>query len=173
MTKPVPKPSAPPLQPERESRFAYWFARIGRKLSQHLLLHMEANFGVNLAEHRILVTLANLDSTSIRDIAADAFLDKGQVTRAVADLTKRGLVIQVVDGRDRRLRVVTLTPAGQALVASTLPFLAARQRRLEQRLTAEERSVVWKALAVLSEEAESMLKAEARGTRRRRRAENQ
>jgi DNA-binding MarR family transcriptional regulator len=157
----------------RDQRFPYWFARISRALSQHLLLHVEANFGLNLAEFRILNTLADLDSTSIRDIAADASLDKAQVTRAVADLTSRGLVVQVVDGRDRRLRVVTLTPAGRALIESTLPFVTARQRRLEQRLTVAERRVLWKALTILCEEAEGILKTEVRvRQRRRRRAES-
>ncbi|MPZ58105.1 MAG: MarR family transcriptional regulator [Rhizobiales bacterium] len=160
-----------PQQP-RDRRFPYWFARISRALSQHLLLQVEAEFGLNLAEYRVLNTLADLDSTSIRDIAADASLDKAQVTRAVADLTTRGLVIQVVDGRDRRLRVVTLTTAGRTLIAATVPFVTARQQRLEQRLTAAERRVLWKALAALSDEAERMLKDAARVTDRRRRHTN-
>jgi hypothetical protein len=45
------------------------------------------------------------------------------------------------------------------------PFL--RQRRLEQRLTPAERRVLWKALTALSEEAEQLLDAEERTTKRR------
>ena len=36
--------------------------------------------------------------------------------------------------RDRRLRVVKLTPAGEALIAETLPFVTERQQQLEQNL---------------------------------------
>lgn len=165
---------APPPQHRRDRRFPYWFARISRALSQHLLLHVEASFGLNLAEYRILDALADLDQTSIRDIAAEASLDKGQTTRAVADLTARGLVMQMVDGRDRRLRVVKLTRAGRASIAATVPFVTARQRRLEHRLTASERRALWKALTALADEAELMLDAEARapGRRKRNRRDN-
>ena len=45
-------------QHRRDRRFPYWFARISRALSQHLLLHVQASFGLNLAEYRILDALA-------------------------------------------------------------------------------------------------------------------
>jgi DNA-binding MarR family transcriptional regulator len=50
----------------------------------------------------------------------------------------RGLVTQIVDQGDRRLRVVDMTAAGRAIVASTLPFMVERQERLEQCLSALE-----------------------------------
>jgi DNA-binding MarR family transcriptional regulator len=170
MSKPTASADRLPRQDQRRvGRFPYWFARISRALSQHLLLHVTAELDVNLAEYRILDTLSDLDSVSIRDIAADSSLDKAQVTRAVADLTKRGLVVQMVDGRDRRLRVVKLTPAGRKLIDAALPFVMERQRQLEQLLTPAERRVVWKALAALSDEAERLLAANERTTTRRKR----
>ena len=172
MAQTATSPATPAPPQRRDRRFPYWFARISRMLAQHLLLHVSAAFGLNLAQYSILNTLADLDSASTRDIAAEASLDKAQVTRAVADLTRRGLVVQMVDGRDRRLRVVKLTRAGRKLIAGTLPFVAARQQRLEARLRAVERRVLWKALTVLADEAERLLDEEARvGARRKRRAE--
>jgi len=151
----------------RDSRFPYWFARVTRALSQHMLLFVEERFGLNLAEYRILNTVAELRATSIREIAADAHLDKAQVSRALAALTARGLVVQVVDGADRRLRVVKLTPAGKALIAETLPFVRARQQKLEQSLSETERQALWKALAKISNEAEKLLAQEQRASARR------
>lgn len=145
----------------RSEHFAYWFARVSRALSQHLLLHMESQFGINLAEYRILRALADLPFASVKHIAADASLDKAQVSRAIADLTRRGLVIHVVDRGDRRLRDVTLTRAGRALVKATLPFVIQRQKTLEQRLTAAERQILWKALRIFWNEAERMRAGEA------------
>jgi DNA-binding MarR family transcriptional regulator len=172
MTRTVARPSptrsaAPALRQRRDSRFPYWFARISRALSQHLLLHVEARFGLNLAEYRTLNTLAELSSTSIRDIAADASLDKAQVSRAVTALTARGLVVQVVDGEDRRLRVVKLTPAGEALIAETLPFVTARQQQLETNLSETELRALWSALATISKEAERQLVQEQQASARR------
>src|SRR5262249_45398754 len=136
-----------------ERRFGYQFNMIARALAQHTLLHVEREFGLNLAEFRILSVLAHRTSPSIRDIAAHAQLDKAQVTRALADLVRRGLVTQVVDAQDRRLRVVKLTHTGQDIFAATLPVSIERQTRLERCLTGSELRVLWKALSVLSEEA--------------------
>jgi DNA-binding MarR family transcriptional regulator len=146
----------------RKGRFSFWFSKIGRALSQQMALHVRRECGLNLAGYRILTMLAECNSASIRDIAADIDLDKAQVTRAIANLTKRGLTIHTVDKRDRRLRVVKLTPAGQKLFASIIPFSAARQERLERCLTTADLRVLWKALAVLSDETNKMLAEEAR-----------
>jgi len=138
--------------PARKERFPVWFAGISRAFSQHMLDYVDANFGLNLAEYRVLDVLRELKSTSIRDIASECALDKAQVTRAVSVLTARGLVVQVVDRNDRRLRIVRLTPAGRALIAATVPFVVQRQKRLEQCLSATERRILWKALkAILNE----------------------
>jgi DNA-binding MarR family transcriptional regulator len=155
-----------------DQRFGYRFSMIARALAQHMLLYVEREFGLNLAEYRILSTLANRDSPSIRDIAADSQIDKSHVTRALADLIERGQVTQAVDQGDRRLRVVDLTPAGRAIIAATLPFSVERQERLERCLSASELRVLWKALSVLSHEADRMLaEEEAKGSRRRLAAE--
>ena len=59
----------------------------------------------------------------------------------------RGLVTQIVDQGDRRLRVVDMTAAGRAIVASTLPFMVERQERLVPGLSALELRILWKALS--------------------------
>ena len=154
-----------------DRRFGYRFNMIGRALAQHMLLHVERKFGLNLAEYRILSILADRESPSIKDIAAHAQLDKAHVTRTLVDLVGRGLVTQVVDEQDRRLRVVKLTRAGRTIVTETLPISIERQERLERRLTAAELRVLWKALSVVLEEAEQMLaEEEQKGARPKRSA---
>jgi DNA-binding MarR family transcriptional regulator len=160
--------SHPVPQLPQDRRFSYRFNTIAHALAQHMLLQIDRKFGLNLAEYRILTVLADRKSPSIRDIAAHTQLDKAHVTRALTDLIGRGLVSQIVDKRDRRLRVVKLTRAGQAIITATLPIATARQERLERRLTASELRVLWKALAVLTEESALMLSEVERGSRRRR-----
>ena len=171
MVRAMPKPnsdSRPVPQLPQDRRFSYRFNMIAHALAQHMLLHIDREFGLNLAEYRILSVLGDRKSPSIKDIAAHTQLDKAHVTRALADLIKRGLVTQIVDKQDRRLRVVKLTRAGQAMITATLPIAIARQERLERRLTASELRVLWKALAVLTEESALMLSEVERGSRRRR-----
>ncbi|HEY2417589.1 MAG TPA: MarR family winged helix-turn-helix transcriptional regulator [Steroidobacteraceae bacterium] len=133
---------------------------ISRALSQQMLLYVRREFGLNLAEYRTLTVLGENRSASIRDIAFGTQFDKAQVVRAVASLTRRRLAVQMVHGSDRRLRVVKLTAAGRSLLDKILPFSIARQQRLEKRLSAAELRVVWKALDVLTEEAQAMLAEE-------------
>ena len=106
----------------QDRRFSYRFNAIAARLAQHMLLHVDREFGLNLAEYRILSVLAERKSPSNRDIAAHTQLDKAHVTRALTDLIGRGLVSQIVDKQDRRLRVVKLTRAGQAMITATLPI---------------------------------------------------
>jgi DNA-binding MarR family transcriptional regulator len=156
-------------QPPANRRFGYRINMLSAALSQHRLLQVRREFGINLAEFRILSWLVEVNSTSIRDIAKNSQLDKAHVTRALAGLIKRGLVSQIVDPRDRRLRVVGLTPAGRRIVSATTPYSVERQQRLEKCLSPTELRVFWKALTLLSEEAERMLAEEKRkGTRHRR-----
>lgn len=141
----------------RAGRFSVWFGRISRALAQQILLYARRELGLNLAEYRALSMLAECRSASIKDIAANTELDKAQITRAVANLTRRRFVIHTVDGRDRRLRVVKLTPSGRALIAKSVPFAIERQTRMERALTPAELRTLWKALAILLEEAQAML----------------
>jgi DNA-binding MarR family transcriptional regulator len=171
MSKP-PRASPPiPVLP-LQRRFGYRFNMIGAAFAQHTLLRVQREFGLNLAEYRIMNALAAYASPSIKDIAKNSQLDKAHVTRALAGLIKRGLVTQIVDKRDRRLRVVGLTAAGREIAAAFAPFQFERQKRLERRLTASELRVFWKAMSVLSEEVDKMLAEEVQLWHGRRRSAN-
>jgi DNA-binding MarR family transcriptional regulator len=152
-----------------ERRFGYRFNRIANALAQQALLHARREFGLNLAEYRIISILSLADAFSIREIAEHAQLDKAHATRALTDLMDRGLVTRVIDPQDRRLRVVRLTAAGQAVANASMPFTLERQTRLEECLTAGDLRVFDKALSLMTVEAEQMLAEELnKGTERRR-----
>jgi DNA-binding MarR family transcriptional regulator len=144
-----------PLSLER--RFGYRLHMISRSLGQHMLIHAGREYGLNLAEYRVMTVLANRKSPSIKDIAAHTDLDKAHITRALANLARRGLAGQKVDASDRRLRDVRLTARGLAMITALDRFVIARQRRLEQRLTKTEIEGFWKTMSVLADEAGKML----------------
>lgn len=145
-----------------DRRFGYRFHMISRALGQQMLAHVGREYGLNIAEYRIMTVLANHKKPSIKDIAAHTDLDKAQVTRALANLAKRGLASQKIDTRDRRLREVRLTPAGSAMIDDLDRYVSARQKRLEQRLARSELDTLWHAMAALSDEIDQMLVEAAR-----------
>jgi DNA-binding MarR family transcriptional regulator len=150
--------SSAPLPLER--RFGYRFHRISRALGQHMLAHVGREYGLNLAEYRVMTVLANRKSPSIRDIALHTDLDKAHVTRALGNLVKRGIADRRIDAGDRRLRDVRLTAQGLIMIKALDRFVLARQRRLERQLTKPEIEAFWNAMSVLSEEADKMLTEE-------------
>jgi len=143
-----------------ERRFGYRFNRIAGALAQQALLHARREFGLNLAESRIVSVLSQSDGMSIREIAGHTQLDKAHATRALTDLIDHGLATRVVDARDRRLRVVRLTPAGRSIASATAPFMHERQERLERCATAAELRVFDRVLSRMTEEAERLLTEE-------------
>ena len=144
-----------PLLP-LDRRFGYRFHMISRALGQHTLLHVGREYGLNLAEYRIMTVLASRRSPSVKDIAVHTDLDKAHITRALAHLVERGIADQKVDVSDRRLRDVNLTAAGRAMMKALDRFVIDRQMRLERRLTKPELDVLWKAISTLANEVEAM-----------------
>jgi DNA-binding MarR family transcriptional regulator len=159
MTSTGPAASQLPL----DRRFGYRFHMISRALGQQMLVHVGREYGLNLAEYRIITVLANRKSPSIKDIAAHTDLDKAHVTRALASLAERGFASQKIDAQDRRLREVKLTAAGWAVVNTLDRYVIVRQKRLEQGLTKSELTILWKAIGVLAEESSKMLAEEQGG----------
>jgi DNA-binding MarR family transcriptional regulator len=83
-------------------------------------------------------------------------LDNMQVGRAVARLAEAGLVRRVEDADDRRSRLVSLTPAGSALLAKVTPPVVARETYLLATLTPEERGTLKRALDIILTRAEGL-----------------
>ena len=161
-------PSRAAQQVPFERRFGYRFNRIADGLAQQTLLYARREFGLNLAEFRIVSILSQSNAFSIREIAGNTQLDKAHATRALTDLIDRGLVTRVVDPQDRRLRVVRLTAAGQAVANATMPFTLERQARLEGCLSEADLRVFDRALSLMTAEAERMLAEEMdKGSERR------
>jgi DNA-binding MarR family transcriptional regulator len=158
MVKPAKPQARSPVPLER--RFGYRFSLISRALGQQMLLHVEREFGLSLAEYRILTVLEDAESPSVKEIALKSQIDKAQVTRCMATLQQKGLVTQTDDVRDRRLRSITLTKAGRSLLTAMLPFNKERNERLERSITKSELDILWKVLARFDREVGEMLNEE-------------
>ncbi len=140
-----------------DRRFGYRFSMLGRALGQQMHLFVEREFGLSLAEYRILAVLENSKSPSIKQIAKQSQIDKAQVTRCTSALVRKGLLEQTVDQRDRRLRSITLTRAGRALLATMRPFTNERHERLERCATKSELEIFLNVLTRFEREVEDMV----------------
>lgn len=77
-----------------------------------------AKAGLCLTDFAALEALLHKGPLTISEIQAKVLLASGSMTAAVDRLEKLGLVVRNASPRDRRARVVALTPQGRRLAAS-------------------------------------------------------
>lgn len=100
------------------------------RVSRRFAALYEAEAGVSNPEWRVLAHLSQAGSVSVRDIYARVDMDKSKVSRAAARLEEAGLVEKSDDREDRRLVALSLTPAGQRLMARFSEIADAFQEEL-------------------------------------------
>jgi DNA-binding MarR family transcriptional regulator len=70
----------------------------------------------------LMMSLNSLDAPSIGYVSALLAMDRTTLTANLKPLERRGLVTVSVDDADKRARRLTLTPAGQTLLAAAVPI---------------------------------------------------
>ena len=108
-----------------------------QRLSDGFARRYREEFGLSVAEWRVLVHLVQSGEVSVRDIGRHVNLQKSKASRAASRLEADGLIAKGVNEADRRLLILTLTDSGRALMAELLPLAVEYQRRLE-RLVADQ-----------------------------------
>jgi DNA-binding MarR family transcriptional regulator len=87
-------------------------------------------FGLSVAEWRVLAHLAQSSSVSVREIYRRVDMHKSKVSRAAARLESAGLITKRENEIDRRLIDMTLTPQGVEMMDRLVPLAEAYQQRL-------------------------------------------
>ena len=90
-----------------------------------------APIGLGANQFSILARLSLVGPSTIQDLAGLLVMDRSTLGHLLRPLEKRGLVKLAISERDRRSRMVALTPAGKAVVAKGRPRWAAAQRQFE------------------------------------------
>lgn len=125
-------------------------------LREHAYRHI-ASLGLGLSDFAILEMLFHKGPLPVNTIGEKAGLTSGSVSIAVDRLEKRGLVERRNDPRDRRMRRVHLTRAGQRLIGPAFEEHAAAMERAVSGLSAGERVQVVELLKKLGKTAQSLL----------------
>ena len=86
--------------------------------------------GLDDTDFRILEALLNKGPLPVNTIGPKVNLTPGSISVAVDRLLDRGLVSRVESPEDRRVRVVSLTPKGKALIAPVFRKHAVEIRKM-------------------------------------------
>lgn len=92
--------------------------------------------GLVLNQFTLLVSIHLNESTSITRLAQELFTDQTTLTRNLKLLEKRGLVA-IEPGEDRRVKLVSLTVEGQAILARAIPLWETAQAEVIQNFGAQ------------------------------------
>ena len=112
----------------------YRLAVAAKRTSEELARQYRDRFGISIPEWRVLVHLAHSGKVSVRDIEARVAMEKYEVSRAAKRLREAGLIERKENPDDRRLIILSLTPAGRQMMSDLLPMAQAHQVELEKRL---------------------------------------
>ncbi|WP_016745321.1 homoprotocatechuate degradation operon regulator HpaR [Rhizorhabdus wittichii] len=105
------------LQPYRQSLAGTLLA--AREAVMAPLRPMLRDAGVTEQQWRVLRVIRDSQPIDATALADAALLFGPSVTRILKELLDRRLIVRETDPRDRRRSIVTLTPAGRALIEHT------------------------------------------------------
>jgi DNA-binding MarR family transcriptional regulator len=109
-------------------------AVIAGQVSREFSRRYGERFGLSRAEWRVMAHLWQSGSASVREIHAEADLDKSRVSRAATRLEADGMVAKQVDPADGRLVRLTLTDSGRDMMTDLAAMARAYQDELVQRI---------------------------------------
>lgn len=89
-----------------------------------------ALFNLKIPEWRVIAVVAERDGLNQQEIGQITRMDKVTVSRTVAALTTRGLLVRSAHRRDGRSHILALSAAGRTLYAAVAP----KALDLEQRI---------------------------------------
>lgn len=112
------------------------------KLYNRLLVpfsaHLEKRHKIGLNEFRMLMMIGNLGTTASHEVAELTGVNTMAISRAVALLRKHRRIEVTTDPRNRRRKVLKLTPTGRALYEQMLPTTEKVARYLFEALRPDE-----------------------------------
>src|SRR5258705_9288794 len=94
--------------------------------------------GLSSVEFGLVGSLGRRPPMSVIRLAEAVGMDKGQISRALAELVTRKLVAKEINPRDNRETLVCLTKAGLAAHDTIVAGAQERNRRLLEQLTKDE-----------------------------------
>jgi DNA-binding MarR family transcriptional regulator len=138
-----------------EDFLTFRITRLSNALRTNLTKRYLEEFNLSLPEWRLLALIARFAPLRFSEVTSRSSMDKGQVSRTLRVMEKRGLTrLKVIRG-SRAVEalaapvMVSITPKGRALYRSVLPVARRRQAELLLTLSEKERAALYTTLEKL------------------------
>ena len=134
--------------------------------SQALSRIYSERYGIGVPEWRVLVTLGQFGMMAGKAIGAHSHMHKTKVSRAVAVLEKRKLLMRRTNRADLRESFLSLTPAGLAIYRDLAPVALDFARRLAEVIEPADRAAFERAVDRLTERSTKLAAEITNGSRK-------
>jgi DNA-binding MarR family transcriptional regulator len=135
-------------------------------VSQALSRIYAERYGVGVPEWRVLVTLGQFGVMTGKAIGAHSHMHKTKVSRAVALLEERKLVMRRANRADLRESFLALTQQGRQMYEDLAPIALDFAQRLGDAVDPADRAALDRALQHLTERSERLAAEFGRGKRK-------
>ncbi|MBD8892808.1 MarR family transcriptional regulator [Labrenzia suaedae] len=125
-----------------ESFLPYRLNLVSETVSQAFASLYETQFGIARPEWRVIALLGQYGELTAKTIGERSAMHKTKVSRAVAALEKRKLVIRTPNPDDMRESFVDLAPDGLAIYEAIVPQALAFTKALQDSLSAAQREAL-------------------------------
>ena len=129
-----------------EQFLPYQLNVVATLVSQALSRVYSSRYNIGVPEWRVLVTLGQFGVMTGKAIGTHTHMHKTKVSRAVANLEKRKLLVRRANRADMRESFISLTPAGRTIYEELAPHALEFSRRLTDILTPSDRDAFHRAL---------------------------
>lgn len=130
----------------------YQLSVASNRVSAHLARIYADRFDLTIPEWRIMAIIGRFPGLSANQVAARSAMDKVQVSRAVANLIRKGLLDRKTAPEDRRRSALSLSEEGVGIYWQIVPEARRYESALRDLLSAEEQAVLSSALNRLAQE---------------------
>src|SRR5216110_614877 len=159
--------NSPPAAPVKDAELAPITAMMSSRLmvlanllKRGALLRYKRLAGLSSVEYGLVANLGRHPPMSVARLAETVGLDKGQISRALAELVSRKLVARADNPLDNREVLVSLTRTGLAAHDAIVAGAQERNQRLLEQLSEAEVTLLLGHIDRLTDTAAQMLDAE-------------
>lgn len=141
--------SSPQL--DLDSFLPYRLSVLSNRISQSIARLYAERFGISITEWRVIAVLGRYSGLSANQVAERTAMDKVAVSRTLARLVERGLIVRSTDDDDRRRSVLVLSASGKRIHTQIAPLALEMEHKLLAGFDKEERRLLDRLLGKLSE----------------------
>jgi DNA-binding MarR family transcriptional regulator len=166
MSQKLKKPTSPPVADNGEelapitAMMSSRLMVLANLLKRGAILRYKRLAGLSSVEFGLVASMGRRPPMSVISLAEAVGMDKGQISRALAELVARKLVAKAVNPQDNREVLVCLTRTGLAAHDTIVAGAQERNRRLLEQLSAGELAALLAQIDRLTETAVEMLVTE-------------